>query len=278
MADQPARNPEVDENWRTYLVDGEIAGEAMPFGLTIRDFRGAMRLLPSSPRCMQCNTPFSGAGGWLVGTMFNQRRSKLNPHLCNICEEYISQHLGGAEVPLSMLFVDVRGSTTLAEGMSSGEFSQLINRFYNAATSVMVDHNALIEKIMGDEVTGLFVPGFAGPNHAQVAIHTAQLVLRAVGYTDPAGPWVPAGAGVHTGQAYVGAIGSKDGVTDIAALGDAVNTAARLASQAAPGEVVVSEAACAAAGPDACQGESRHLNLKGRTEPVDVRVLRVAPG
>jgi class 3 adenylate cyclase len=62
-----------------------------------------------------------------------------------------------------MLFVDVRGSTTLAEQMSTQEFSQLMNRFYEAAIAVLVQADAFIDKLVGDEVTALFIPGFAGP-------------------------------------------------------------------------------------------------------------------
>ena len=175
-----------------------------------------------------------------------------------------------------MVFADVRGSTGLAEQMRPAAFRNLINRFYRAATEAMVARNALVEKLMGDEVTGLFVPGLAGPDHARIAIETAEFLLRATGHAAPAGPWVPVGAGVHTGTAFVGAVGTVGGMTDIVALGDDVNVAARLAAQAGPGEVIVSEAACAAAGHDRCAGEARRLQLKGRSEPVDVRVIRLA--
>jgi adenylate cyclase len=81
------------------------------------------------------------------------------------------------------------------------------------------------------------------------------------------------GAGVHTGTVFVGVVGSDEGVTDITALGDPMNATARLASAAAAGEVLVSEDACAAAGVDFTDLELRRLHLKGRLEPLTVRVL-----
>jgi adenylate cyclase len=177
-----------------------------------------------------------------------------------------------------MLFADVRGSTTLAEAVPTLEFQKLIQRFYRATSEVLVAHNAMVNRLMGDQVIGLFVPRFAGSGHAKVAIHAAQELLRATGHEDPHGAWIPVGAGVHTGMAYVGAVGSKEGVNEIAVLGSAANLAARLSSQAADGEVIVSEAAAASAGLEGEGVENRSLELKGISQPVPVRVMRVMPG
>ena len=94
---------------------------------------------------------------------------------------------------------------------------------------------------MGDQVIGLFVPRFAGSRHAGVAIEAALDIMRATGHADREGPWIPVGIGVHTGLAYVGAVGRGDGVNEIAVLGSTPNLATRLSSQAAEGEVIVSE-------------------------------------
>ncbi|MCK4901471.1 MAG: adenylate/guanylate cyclase domain-containing protein [Anaerolineales bacterium] len=77
-----------------------------------------------------------------------------------------------------MLFVDVRGSTTIAEKMDTLEFSRLMNRFYEAAINVLVRANALIDKLVGDEVTALFIPGFAGEEHSRKAVQAGQSLLR----------------------------------------------------------------------------------------------------
>jgi adenylate cyclase len=229
--------------------------------------------LPKDPRCPICFFPFHGIGGKLMKTVTGREPSRLNPRLCNECEVFAKKYKGGAEIELSMLFADVRGSTGLAEVMNPTEFSGLIGRFYRAATGVLFRANAMVEKLKGDEVTGLFVPGFAGLKHARVAIQAARNILRVTGHE--AKPWVPIGVGVHTGVARVGAVEGEGGVVEIAALGDSVNTASRLASTARQGEVVISESACAAAELEVAGLTQRELILKGRSEPVAVRVMCV---
>jgi adenylate cyclase len=85
---------------------------------------------------------------------------------------------------------------------------------------------------------------------------------------------IPVGIGVHSGVAYFGSIGSADGLTNISAIGDEVNTAARITAKAAAGEIIVSERALRDAGMDGSQLESRSLELKGISEPVPVRVMQ----
>lgn len=160
--------------------------------------------------------------------------------------------------------------------MSPSKFSQLMNRFYAVTTDVMVKTDALIDKLVGDEVIGLYLPGWAGPEHAGLAVRAAQDLLRATGHGDPDGPWLPVGVGVHTGIAYVGTVSGTEGtVADFTALGDAVNTTARLCSKAGPGEVLISDTAYAAAGLNLGDLEQRQLELKGKSETVNVRVLRI---
>lgn len=208
--------------------------------------------------------------------MMGKQRSPKNPNYCNMCLIGIRKMTGGAEVILSLLFADVRGSTTLAERMTAMEFSQLMNRFYEVANHILIDSDALVDKLVGDEVIGLYPP-YLGPDHPAKAIRAARALLQATGHVDPQGPWLPVGAGVHTGVAYVGVVGTEDTVYDVTALGDTVNITARLASLAASGEVLISDAAFAAAQLDLGELEHRSLQLKGRSEPIGVRVLRITP-
>jgi adenylate cyclase len=101
-------------------------------------------------------------------------------------------------------------------------------------------------------------------------------LLQATGHEDVSGPWLPVGVGVHAGLAYVGAVGTQDTVADFTAMGDAVNITARLASLAGQGEVLVTEPAHHASGLSLDDLEIRDLELKGRKEAMQVRVLRVA--
>ncbi|HSL28326.1 MAG TPA: adenylate/guanylate cyclase domain-containing protein [Anaerolineales bacterium] len=253
----------IEEEWYHMLTEGE------PVPRRMYHFHG---LLPSDPRCKLCAAPFKSWGGFLMH-LLGRDQSRYNPRFCEKCKVF--EHPGGAEVPLTMLFADVRGSTNLAETMSTREFRGLINRFYTAASHVLIQTDALVDRLLGDEAIGLYIPGFAGPGHPRKAVEAAQELLRLTGHRDDRGPWLPIGIGVHTGEAFVGVVGGEQSTMDFTALGDNVNITARLASEAGAGEILISEAAYSAADLDLGTLERRQLELKGKSEPIDVRVLQV---
>ena len=189
----------------------------------------------------------------------------------NLCEIASREFPGGAEVEMSILFIDIRGSTALSQKLSPTEFNQVISRFYAAATKLIIEDDGLVEKLAGDEVAAFWGAGFAGPDYVKRTIQVAQDLLGVMEQQN-----IPVGIGVHAGVAYFGSIGTAEGLTNISAKGEEVNTAARLASKAAPGEIVVSEQAMKKAGIDGSELESRSLELKGISEPVLVRVMRAA--
>src|SRR6185503_9063933 len=102
-----------------------------------------------------------------------------------------------------------------AEAKGITAFKEIINLFYKETSNVLIQHNALVNRLMGDQVIALFVPRFAGKNHAKTAVEATKELLRITGHGDEAGPWIPVGAGIHTGVAYVGAVGSANGVNEI---------------------------------------------------------------
>jgi adenylate cyclase len=230
--------------------------------------RRIFRMLPHDPRCKFCNAPFQGVGGTIVRVVFGKQRSVMNPRFCNMCDEAMRRFPGGAEVEMSMLFADVRGSTALSEKMSPTEFSRLINRFYTGATRAVSEEDGLVEKLAGDSVAAFWGEGFAGPDYVKRTLNVAQNLASIMARQE-----IPVGIGVHSGIAYFGAMGTADGLTDISAIGDEVNMAARLASKAAAGEIIVSEQALIAAGIDGSQFEARSLELKGISGPVLARVM-----
>jgi adenylate cyclase len=254
------------------LMEETLANPERTFFGRYRQFFG---LLPSDPRCTSCLAPFEGAGGAFVRTVLNKKQSRMNPLYCNQCEDAARRLEAGVETELSMLFADIRGSTPLAERMSATEFKLLIDRFYTESTHVLAHSLALIDKLAGDEVSGFYLPGFVGKDFAKVAVEAAQELLRVTGHADPEGPWAPVGVGINTGEAYFGTVGTGQELIEITALGDEVNVAARLASQAAAGEVVLSERTVQKAGLDTTELEKRTLTLKGKSEPMDVWVMNV---
>ena len=200
--------------------------------------------------------------------------SSFSPKLCSACEQSARHYEVGAEVELTMIFADVRDSTLIAESKGTMGFKEIIQQFYKETSKVLIEHNAMVNRLMGDQVIALFVPRFAGKDHAKVALHAAQELLQVTGHGDTNGPWVPVGAGIHTGTAYVGAVGATDGVTEIAVLGSAANMCARLSSKALAGEILISEDSVKSGNLDVESLESRSLELKGVSKPVWVKVMK----
>jgi adenylate cyclase len=248
------------ERWRKILSEGH--GK---LHLAHRLFR----YLPSPPRCKVCHNPFGGPGGKLVG-LFGFARSRKNPNLCSMCCDRLPP--GGAELDIAVLFADLRGSTEIGEHLTPGAYAAMLNQFYAAATEVLVRHDAIIDKLIGDEVMALFIPGICGPNYHQRAAQAVFDLLRTAGYHKTGKAWMPVGAAVNSGIAYVGNVGG-DNVVDFTALGDPVNTASRLASMAGAGEALLSETVYASVKQEFPNLESRTLSLRGKEAPVDVRVL-----
>ena len=195
-----------------------------------------MRWLPTDPRCRLCKSPFGGRAGRIM-KRFGRGPSRKNPTMCSSCFE--NAPMGGVELEIGVLFADVRGFTSLAEKMAPGEVATLLNRLYAAASDVLT-RSGILDKMVGDEVMALYIPRMIGDQWVDDIVRDATELLAAVGYGTPEGPWLRLGVGIDIGQAYVGNVGSGV-VKDFTALGDVVNTASRLQSAAAAGQIVMSE-------------------------------------
>jgi adenylate cyclase len=240
-----------------------------------------LRFIPSSPRCKICRAPFGSPGSFVL-RRYGYTPWEKNPKICGRCfkgfsaqaaqcPKFEGEEIGGAEVELSMLFADVRGSSKIARQMPTLDFTRLMNRFYRVASEVLFETDAIVEKFVGDEVVGLFLPFMTGADHARKAVEAAKALMRETGHGSAEGEWIPLGAGVHTGTAFVGIVGSSDSTADFTALGDPVNVTAHLASQAANGEILVTTQAAEAASLPGERLERRSLSLKGY--PVDALVV-----
>jgi adenylate cyclase len=262
---EPSPPPVGNRQWRDILLGTDPK---------FRRFARIMRRMPGSPRCHSCGAPFHGVGSPLARLM-GSRRWERNPNYCSRCFTILDRDRGGAEIPCSLLFADVRGSTSLAERSTPSEFRGLMQRFYSTAADVLFRHDAILDKFVGDEVMAIFVPALTGDLHAERALETGRDLLRATGHGTPDGPWIPIGVGVHTGVAFVGSV-AEPPATTFTALGDVVNVAARLASAAAAGELLATMDAAEAAhlaDETGRAAEHRRLDLKGRTDAIEVLVL-----
>jgi adenylate cyclase len=263
---EPATESENGPDWDAGDRD---AAARLSLGDRQKRLRRFWRSIPSSPRCKLCHRPFGGIRGPVMRLMGLGRWSG-NPKYCRGCFGDLYRNRGGAEIECSLLFSDVRGSSTLAESMRPIEYRRLMDRFYATAFDVLVAHDAFVDKFVGDEVIGIFVPALTEALHTREAVTAALELLEATGHRG-GNPWLPVGIGVNTGNAFVGAVGTG-GHVEFTALGDEVNVTARLASAAGPGEIFVTEAASRAANTgDAL--ERRSILLKGRSTPTEIAVL-----
>jgi adenylate cyclase len=177
--------------WREWFMTSAFSAE--------KRIHRRLRLLPHEPRCKFCNAPFQGVGSIIVRALYGKKQSSLNPRFCSVCEDFASKFPGGAEVEMSMLFADVRGSTALSEQMSPMDFSRLINRFYVDSTNAIIAEDGLVEKLAGDAVAAFWGAGFAGQDYVQRTLKAAQNILR-----NMARQQIPVGIGVHSGLRILG--------------------------------------------------------------------------
>jgi len=195
--------------------------------------------------------------------------SRKNPNLCNTCFE--KAPLGGVEMEIGVLFADVRGFTSMSETMAPTGVAGLLNRFYSCASEIL-SRSAIVDKLVGDEVMALYLPQLLRDGWEDDILRDARDLLTAVGYGADADPWLTLGVGIDVGRAYVGNVGSGE-VKDFTALGDVVNTAARLQSSADGGQIVLSERLFGRLSEAPLGTASTSLALKGKRDPEPVRVL-----
>jgi adenylate cyclase len=172
-----------------------------------------------------------------------------------------------------VLFVDVRGFTSLAERLAPAELAQRLNRFYALASRAIFEDDGTLDKLVGDQVMAFFGAPVPGEDHPQRAVQAAVRILA--GVNDLAhSDGVRVGAGIACGEAFVGNVGEGP-VTDYTVLGDTVNVAARLQGAASAGEILITEETYAHVATKFPGAPSRFIEVKGKSDPVRVRALAV---
>lgn len=226
--------------------------------------RRMLRLLPSDPRCRFCMVPFGG-----VGKMFGIKPSPPNPNYCRSCFEALPTTTHELEV--GVLFADLRGFTSWSETHSSSEAADLVSRFYASASRVLTSDDALVDFI-GDQVMAIYLVDMPslGARTADIMLAAARRLLVSVRQT---GESLPIGAGMHMGKAQVGSLAAGES-KNFTAIGDVVNTAARLQSAARANEILVSETVYGALSGEKPQADRSSLNLKGKAELLTTFILR----
>jgi len=175
-----------------------------------------------------------------------------------------------------VLFVDVRGFTSLSEQLPPTEVVARLNRFYSLAAQTVFRLDGTLDKLVGDQVMAFFGAPFSPDDHPQRAVRAALEIVSGVEAMAQGDDALPVGGGVGTGEAFMGNVAEGE-VRDFTIIGDMVNTTARLQGAARPGEVLITEETYRAVAdyfPDATQ---RTLELRGKATPVVAWVLRASP-
>jgi adenylate cyclase len=241
------------------------------------------------PRCRLCMAPFGElpASGWADD---HPGPSNRNPRFCSLCDHFIRANPGGASVIMTLVFVDVRGSTALSEKLELEEYVRRINDFYRRTTTVFVETDGFMMDVVGDEVFALYPAGFSGvsASDSEVAeqdlprVRTVTAARKALGAArrlveiakNSSADELAFGVSVHTAPVYVGTIrGAEEGISDVRVWGVEVNKAARMCAQSGPGEALLSSELCAAAGLSMTDLPERTLEFKGISRPVSAHVL-----
>ena len=153
---------------------GFLAGEDP----NLARFRRVMRRLPHGPNCKLCAAPFEGPAGAVLRHV-GFARFPGNPNICGSCIKDLNKvGVFGAEIPVSLMFADIRGSTGIGERSSPSEFRAFLDRFYQLSSRAILDNDGIVDKFVGDEAIGLFFAGISGAKHAAAAIRAARGTAR----------------------------------------------------------------------------------------------------
>jgi adenylate cyclase len=189
-----------------------------------------------------------------------------------------ASQLEGVMQPITVLFADIRGFTTMSEQMEARDVVQMLKEFFTSMSAVIFQCNGTVDKFIGDCIMALFgapVPSAtAARDGLQAAIRMQrQMELLTLSRKRRNAPLFRIGIGLHCGPAVVGNIGSDNRV-QYTAIGDTVNVAARLVGKAAASQIIVSEDIRAAI-PDLHRFEALgEVELKGRTTKMNIYSAR----
>ena len=191
-----------------------------------------------------------------------------------VAEKLAAGDMTQEELEVTVLFSDIRGFSTMAERLSARAIAEIIGRHLGAMAEVVTEYGGTIDKFQGDAVMVIFGAPDPLPDHASRALRCAiamqrrQAELNSQGWGDADVEALHIGVGINTGLVIAGAVGGG-GRLEYTVVGDAVNVASRLQSEAEGGEIVASATTVAAA-----DGVDSELigprQVKGREEPVEV--------
>jgi adenylate cyclase len=243
--------------------------------------------LPFSPRCKLCKVPFRGVG-WIMRSR-GWRPSPRNADYCLVCDNFIRDYEGVADVVMPIVFVDLCNSTLIGQLVANAAYRDRRTIYRAEIAAVLRDCDGFVLEASGDQVIGVFPPGLMpvdGPERnasvlltlaADRAVDCALTLAQSGAARIQAKCGLTFGAGVHIGDVRIGAAFRPDGGGAAVEInGPPTNLSARLASMARPGDVLVTDALLSAAGrtlPECERHTFAPFELKGVTDAVGVRVV-----
>ena len=200
---------------------------------------------------------------------FSARREDAEERFSDL---YLDETAAGKR-EVSVMFADLQGFTSFSEGRDPREVSEMLNTYLRVAIPPIVrEHGGEIDRLIGDAIMATWGTRGDQPDHAQRAVRAALAVQRATGEIAAQHPgWPRFRAAVNTGEALVGVLGAESG-RSYTVIGDTVNLAARLESQAPAGRVVIGASTLRAA-PGTRVQALEAVRVKGRDEPVDAYLV-----
>ena len=189
-----------------------------------------------------------------------------------------SFRLGGASQLVTVLFADIRGFTAMSEREKPEKIVALLNHFFSAMSEIIFDHGGTLDKYIGDGLMAIFGAPTATPDDALNAVNAAiamqnRMVKLNQDLKDAELPEILMGVGLHTGEAIIGYIGSERR-SEYTAIGDTVNLASRLESNAGGGQIFISEATALASQSTLPLRVQSPLTVKNRQKPVNLYELK----
>ncbi len=176
--------------------------------------------------------------------------------------------LGGQEREISVLFVDIRGFTAIAEKLTPHQVIEFLNHYFGAMTDIVFKNNGTLDKFIGDSIMAVFNSPHDEPAHAYKAVKTAIEMIDACAKLRKEGlPDIKIGIGVNTGKAVIGNMGSPQR-QEFTALGDAVNTSSRLCGVAEPDQIIIAEATYQQCKDKIIAKKLPPLKVKGKEKPL----------
>ncbi|MFL5403476.1 MAG: adenylate/guanylate cyclase domain-containing protein [Gemmatimonadales bacterium] len=200
----------------------------------------------------------------------------------NIAAEIAQQDtvvpLGGERRPITILFSDIRGFTAMAESLGPDAIAQLLTEYFSEMVEIIFEHGGTLDKFVGDAIMALWGAPIAHEDDADRALRAAVAMQRGITrlnqeWASSGRPEIGVGIGINYGEVFAGNIGSHRRL-EYTVIGDAVNVAHRLCSEAGPGEILVSEALCQVVKDQADYEYLPAMSLRGMTRSVQVYRLK----